>query len=81
MDIFTANGKAETPVAIIQNGTLPNEKIVIGNVKDIVYRAQYAEITNPAIIMVGDVVTLHPSFVKNVASKEFASVKNFRITE
>lgn len=75
MDIFTANGKAETPVAIIQNGTLPNEKIVIGKVKDIVYRAQYAEITNPAIIMVGEVVTLHPSFLQTVAVKELASVK------
>jgi uroporphyrin-III C-methyltransferase len=75
MDIFTANGKAETPVAIIQNGTLPNEKIVIGKVKDIVYRAQYAEITNPAIIMVGEVVTLHPSFVEKTAVKELIKVK------
>ncbi|MBV4355592.1 uroporphyrinogen-III C-methyltransferase [Pinibacter aurantiacus] len=75
MDIFKANGKAETPVAIIQNGTLPNEKIVIGKVKDIVYRAQYAEITNPAIIMVGEVVTLHPSFLKTFAAKELVSAK------
>ncbi|MDH7460930.1 uroporphyrinogen-III C-methyltransferase [Chitinophagaceae bacterium 26-R-25] len=74
MDVFTTNGKAETPVAIIQNGTLPNEKIVIGKVKDIVYRAQYAEITNPAIIMIGEVVTLHPSFVKTFALKGLASV-------
>jgi len=75
MDVFRANGKAETPVAIIQNGTLPNEKIVIGKVKDIVYRAQYAEITNPAIIMVGEVVTLHPTFVKTFAAKEWVSAK------
>ncbi|MDI3320537.1 uroporphyrinogen-III C-methyltransferase [Pinibacter soli] len=76
MDIFTTNGKAETPVAIIQNGTLPNEKIVIGKVKDIVYRAQYAEITNPAIIMVGEVVTLHSSFLKTFATKELVSAKS-----
>jgi uroporphyrin-III C-methyltransferase len=75
MDVFTVNGKAETPVAIIQNGTLPNEKIVIGKVKDIVFRAQYAEITNPAIIMVGEVVTLHPSFLQTITAKELASLK------
>lgn len=75
MDIFTANGKAETPVAIIQNGTLPNEKIVIGKVKDITYRAQFAEIANPAIIMVGEVVTLHPSFLRSVVAKKLVHVK------
>jgi uroporphyrin-III C-methyltransferase len=75
MDIFTANGKAETPVAIIQNGTLPNEKIVIGKVKDIVYRAQFAEMTNPAIIMVGEVVALHPSFLGTVAVKELVGAR------
>lgn len=61
MDIFAASGKAETPVAIIQNGTTPKEKVVIGKVKDIVFKAQYEEIANPAIIMVGEVVNLHPS--------------------
>ena len=61
MEIFAAHGKSETPVAIIQDGTTNKEKMVIGKVKDIYYRAHYAEITNPAIILVGDVVNLHPS--------------------
>jgi uroporphyrin-III C-methyltransferase len=58
MDIFTAAGKAETPVAIIQDGTTEKEKVVTGKVKDIFYRAQYAGLSNPAIIMVGEVVNL-----------------------
>ena len=61
METFAAHGKSETAVAIIQDGTTPKEKMVIGKVKDIYYRAQYAEISNPAIIMVGEVVNLHPS--------------------
>ena len=64
MDIFSQNGKSQTPVAIIQNGTTDKEKMVIGKVNDIYFKAQYAGITNPAIIMVGEVVNLHPSLLK-----------------
>ncbi|UYQ93377.1 uroporphyrinogen-III C-methyltransferase [Chitinophaga horti] len=70
MEIFASYGKAETPVAIIQDGTTSREKIVIGKVKDIVYRAQYEEMGNPAIIMVGEVVNLHPSLIKEYVNLE-----------
>ncbi|MCM5526934.1 uroporphyrinogen-III C-methyltransferase [Parasegetibacter sp. NRK P23] len=59
MDIFTTAGKAETPVAIIQDGTTERERMVIGKVKDISFRAQHAGLGNPAIIVVGEVVNLH----------------------
>ncbi|SKD04780.1 uroporphyrin-III C-methyltransferase [Chitinophaga ginsengisegetis] len=58
MDIFHAHGKAATPVAIIQDGTTPQQKMVIGTVKDIALRAQAAGLGNPAIIVVGEVVKL-----------------------
>ena len=58
MEIFAQYGKGETPVAIIQDGTTAKEKMVIGAVKDIAYRAQYAGLANPAIIIVGEVVRL-----------------------
>ncbi|MES2372910.1 MAG: uroporphyrinogen-III C-methyltransferase [Bacteroidota bacterium] len=64
MELFQQYGKKETPVAIIQDGTTAKEKIVIGTVKDIAFRSQHAGITNPAIIIVGEVVSLHPSFLK-----------------
>ena len=64
MDIFRTSGKPDTPVAIIQNGTTAEEKWIIGTVKDIVFKAEYACIANPAIIVVGEVVTLHPSLVE-----------------
>src|SRR4051812_25670269 len=64
MEIFVEHGKSETPVAIIQDGTTDKEKMVIGKVKDIYYRSQYAGLSNPAIIMVGEVVNLHPSLLK-----------------
>lgn len=66
-EIFAANGKNETPVAIIQDGTTDKEKMVIGKVKDIYYRALHAGLTNPAIIMIGEVVNLHPSLINEYA--------------
>lgn len=67
MDIFIEEGKKDIAAAIIQNGTTDKEKYVLGNVGDIAFRAQHAGITNPAIIMVGEVVKLHPSLLKDTA--------------
>ncbi len=75
MDIFTAHGKKDTPVAVIQNGTTDYEKCVIGTVSDIYFRAQYEGLSNPAIIVVGEVVRLHPSLVK-----EYVAVDNWQMT-
>lgn len=70
MDIFREFGKQDTPVAIIQNGTTPEEKWVIGSVKDILFKAEFAGITNPAIIVVGEVVNLHPSLLKEKLQRQ-----------
>ena len=64
MDIFMASGKSDTPVAIIQDGTTSKEKMVIGKVKDIVFKSQYARLANPAIIIIGEVVKFHSSHIK-----------------
>ena len=74
MDKFKANGKKDTPVAIIQNGTTNKEKCVIGTVSDIYFRAQYEGLSNPAIIIVGEVVRLHPSLLK-----EYAIINNIKM--
>jgi uroporphyrin-III C-methyltransferase len=58
MDIFAGYGKSEMPVAIIQDSTTDREKIVTGTVKDIVFKAQYARMSNPAVIIIGEVVRL-----------------------
>ncbi|MFX3623857.1 MAG: uroporphyrinogen-III C-methyltransferase [Ectobacillus sp.] len=53
------NGKRlDTPVAIIQWGTMEKQKAVTGNLKTIEKTASSAQITHPAIILVGDVVQL-----------------------
>ncbi len=48
-----------TPVAIIQNGTLKNQKVITGNLGNIVGLAKECGIKPPAIVIIGDIVNLH----------------------
>jgi uroporphyrin-III C-methyltransferase len=60
--IFEQAGKAETPIAIIQNGTLPAERVVVGKIHTIVQKAEEQAIGSPAIIVIGEVVSTSPTF-------------------
>ncbi len=54
-----AHGMAsDTPVAVIQNGTLPSQRTLIGTLATIAAEAARAGIASPAIVTVGGVVTL-----------------------
>ncbi len=52
----------ETPVAVIQWGTLPKQRTVTGVLKNIVEKVKEAGITAPAIIIIGEVVRLREKF-------------------
>ena len=71
-EIFKAEGKHRLPVAVIQNGSMENEKLVVATVDTIAEAAQDQEIDSPAIIVFGDVVGLHPLFQPIRAFYEFA---------
>jgi uroporphyrin-III C-methyltransferase len=60
--IFAASGRGDTPAAIIQNGTLPNQQIGMGRVADLPEIAAAQQLCNPAIIVVGEVVRFHEDF-------------------
>ena len=53
---FYVENKKNTPVAIIQNGTRENEKVVIGTIRNIQQVVNEQQLTSPAIIIIGDVV-------------------------
>jgi uroporphyrin-III C-methyltransferase len=59
---YVAQGKGNVPAAIIQNGTLPDQKVGIGNVADLKEIALRDNLRNPAIIVVGEVVRFHEAF-------------------
>ena len=56
MELFKEEGKENTPVAIIQNGTTQHERIGIGTVASIEDKAREQQLSNPAIIIIGEVV-------------------------
>ena len=70
MEIFSSCGKQDTPVAIIQNGTTKEEKCILGSVKDIFFKAEFEGITNPAVIVVGEVVRLHPTLLQTTVNEK-----------
>lgn len=62
IEIYQEFGKTNLPVAIIQNGTLPEERIVTGTISTIEKSVKEKQIESPAIIMIGETVTFHPEF-------------------
>lgn len=48
---------ADTPAAVISNGTLPNQSVQTGRLKDLPAMAAQAE--RPALMVIGEVVALH----------------------
>lgn len=56
MSLFEAEGKTDTPVAVIQNGTLPHQKSVVGTVGSIARQMREEVIGSPAVIVIGEVV-------------------------
>jgi uroporphyrin-III C-methyltransferase len=54
--LFQQENKNELPVAIIQNGTRTNEKVGIGTVDTILQVVAEQQLSNPAIIVLGEVV-------------------------
>ncbi|WP_443943570.1 uroporphyrinogen-III C-methyltransferase [Pedobacter sp. AW1-32] len=71
-DIFKAEGRNNLPAAVIQNGSAEDEKLVIGVVDDIVSRAAQENVKAPALLVFGDVVSLHPSFKTLI--KQYADI-------
>jgi len=48
----------DTPVAVIKEGTRPEQETVVGHLGDIVAKAEEHHLTPPAVIVVGEVVKL-----------------------
>ncbi|WP_299711923.1 uroporphyrinogen-III C-methyltransferase [uncultured Tenacibaculum sp.] len=54
--LFEQEGKGDVPVAIIQEGTTPQEKVGVGTVNTIAAVVEEKQLSNPAIIVIGEVV-------------------------
>ena len=63
-DILISEGKADLPIMLVQSGSTENEKVALGTVDTILTRAEEEQIGTPGIIVIGEVVGLHPNFIK-----------------
>ncbi len=59
------HGKSiDTPVAVIERGTRPDQRVTIGTLADIVGLCKQRKVKAPAITVIGDVVKLHHELVR-----------------
>jgi len=56
--IYSVEGKSNLAVSVISNGSLPTQRSVVGRVSTIENLAKQENILAPAIIVLGDVVSL-----------------------
>ena len=67
--------KADTPVAIIENGTRKNQRVVTGQLGELADLIQRNSIISPALLIIGEVAALHSQlawFGKNEQTSSFA---------
>lgn len=72
-DIFAKEGKANTAIALIQDGSLPTQKVAVGTINTIIDIAENNQIKAPAVIIIGEVVEQHQEFE--------AIISNYHILE
>lgn len=56
VEVFSEENKQDTAIAIIQNGTMENEKVGIGTISNIQQIVEEKQLSSPAIIIIGEVV-------------------------
>lgn len=60
--LFKNEGRNKLPVAVIQSGSTENEKVAVGIIDTIADIVEEKKISSPALIVIGEVVSLHPMF-------------------
>lgn len=73
LEVFKLYKQEDYPVAIIQNGTLPHERSVFGNIGNIAKQAQEAHIGTPALLLFGHAVSrkdiVEPVFLAQIQNE------------
>lgn len=65
-ELYQAAGRAEIPAMVIQNGSLPEERSVVGTIGELPDLAEKQGIGTPGIIVIGETVQLHRDFSNSI---------------
>lgn len=57
--LIEAGRNTETPIAIVSNASMPNQQVLTGTLATIVEQQEKAQLPTPALLIMGDVVSLH----------------------
>ena len=57
--LVDAGRSSETPIAIVSNASMPNQQVLTGTLATIVAKQEQAQLPTPALLIMGDVVSLH----------------------
>ncbi|MCM8569099.1 uroporphyrinogen-III C-methyltransferase [Gramella jeungdoensis] len=71
VSIFKGEGKNDTPISVIQNGTREDEKSCIGKISNIEELVAEQKLSSPAIIIIGEVVEISKNGMNDLLSDEF----------
>jgi len=78
--LFKNEGKSDTPIAIIQNGTRKDERVGIGTIDGILEIVEKEQLSNPAIIIIGEVVK-HRDSLRNAEKRYVVEKTNKKIIQ
>ena len=64
----------DTPVGIVENGYLPNQRVTIGTLASIADQAEATGVANPAVIVIGDVVRVSPFAPSHFKTSDYSTI-------
>lgn len=65
-ELYRSEGRADIPAMVIQNGSLPEERSVVGTIGTLPDLAAEQQIGTPGIIVIGETVGLHPDLSNRI---------------
>ena len=76
VNLYQQKQQGQKPIALIQNGSLNEEKIALGTIDTIELEVIKQGIGAPAIIVIGEVVQLHPNFLAAIQANNLTVSMN-----
>ncbi|HKU31885.1 MAG TPA: uroporphyrinogen-III C-methyltransferase [Arthrobacter sp.] len=64
----------DTPVGIVENGYMPEQRVTIGTLATIADQAEAVGVANPAVIVVGDVVRVSPFAPEHFKTANYSTI-------